>query len=257
MIHDPDQLIGLIPAAGKGVRLNVPFPKELFPIIQDGRFFPVAQSILDQITYAGVRHVVFVVNPTKHQLMQYFGNGERFNCNLSYVLQEINEEHRKTSVTPGLLEAMDAGYHLVKDKLVFFGMPDTIIKPKEIFQVAYKKLKEHHDAMFCLFKATRPQKSGMTRLNDQDEILEIVDKPVKTDLIWMWGTIIWKPSFNEFMHHCITQQQIYDYGTMMNEALKAGLKFGGVKFEDGEYIDLGTMDDVSQLKEFKLGRMSV
>jgi glucose-1-phosphate thymidylyltransferase len=257
MNYDIDNLVGLIPAAGRGVRLNLPFPKELFPIIQDGKFHPVSYSILDQITFAGVRHVVFVVNPLKHQLLQYFGNGQRFNCDISYVIQEINEEHRKVSVTPGLAEAMDAGYHLVKDKIVFFGMPDTIIRPREIYQVAFEKFKEHQDAIFCLFKATRPEKSGMTILDDDDQILEIVDKPAKTDLIWMWGTIIWKPSFNECMHHCITQKNIYDYGTMMNEILKSGLKFGGVKFDRGEYIDLGTMDDISQLEEIKLGRFSV
>lgn len=257
MNYTPEELIGLIPAAGRGVRLNLPFPKELFPIVQDGKFHPVAQSILEQITYAGVRHIVFVINSTKHQLLDYFGNGQRFNCDISYVVQEPDEEHRKHSVTPGLAEAMDAGYHLVKDKIVFFGMPDTIIRPVDIYKVALEKLQEQYDAVFCLFKAARPEKSGMTVLDQDDRILEIVDKPVKTDLTWMWGTIIWKPSYNEFMHHCITQKHIYDYGTMMNEALKADLKFGGVKFEKGEYIDLGTMEDISQLNVNKLGRFSV
>jgi glucose-1-phosphate thymidylyltransferase len=254
---EANDLIGLIPAAGKGVRLKLPFPKELFPIIKDERYMPVAQSILEQITQAGVRQVVFVINPFKQQLIEYFGTGERFNCSISYVAQELNEEHRKVSVTPGLAEAMDAGYHLVKDKLVFFGMPDTIIRPADIYKRALSALEEDQDAIFCLFKATQPEKSGMTKLAADGMILEIVDKPPKTDLTWMWGTIIWKPSYNEFMHDCITRRQIFDYGTMMNEALKAGLKFGSIKFEDGEYIDLGTMEDISRLKEMKLGRFSI
>jgi len=251
MHYDPEKLVGLIPAAGKGARLNLPFPKELYPINQNSEFYPVSQSILEQITHAGVQHIVFVINEHKHQLIQYFGDGHRFNCDISYVAQENNGEHREGSATPGLAEAMDAGYHLVKDKIVFFGMPDTIIRPEHIYRTAFESLKEEQDGVFCLFKAERPEKSGMTRLSVDDQILEIVDKPVSTSLEWMWGAIIWKPSFNEFMHHCIKEKHIYDYGTVINEALKAGLKFSGVKFQEGKYLDLGTFDDIASLEAMR------
>ena len=245
-----DQLIGLIPAAGKGKRLNLPFPKELYPIIQNNKFRPVAQSILEQITYAGVGHIVFVVNENKHQLLQYFGNGQRFSCNISYVVQEPPREDAARSITPGLGEAMDAGYHLVKDKMVFFGMPDTIITPKHVFKTAFSQLKDDQDGILCLFKAEKPEKSGMVR-TDNNQVIEIVDKPPQTDLEWMWGCIIWKPKFNEFLHACITEYKIYEYSVILNEALKAGIKFGSVKFEDGRYLDLGTYDDVVRVEAFK------
>jgi len=34
-----EELIGLIPAAGKGVRLGLPYPKELYPVIRDNQSF--------------------------------------------------------------------------------------------------------------------------------------------------------------------------------------------------------------------------
>ena len=81
-------IVGLIPAAGKGVRLGLPYPKELYPVIRNNRYKPVAQFVLDNLVAAGMQHVIFVVNETKHQLIGYFGSGKRFGCQISYVVQE-------------------------------------------------------------------------------------------------------------------------------------------------------------------------
>ncbi|OPZ93127.1 MAG: Glucose-1-phosphate thymidylyltransferase 2 [Firmicutes bacterium ADurb.Bin419] len=248
MNFDSSELIGLIPAAGKGTRLSLPFPKELYPIIQDNKYRPVSQSILEQIVFAGVAHIVFVVNEHKSQLLQYFGNGQRFKCDISYVVQEQPKPTTEKAITPGLAEAMDAGYHLVKDKIVVFGMPDTIITPKHIFKTALINLRKDYDGIFCLFKAEKPEKSGMVILSEDDQVLEIVDKPKQTNLEWMWGTIIWKSTFNEFLHDCIANRGIFEYGVIFNEALNSGLKFGGVRFPEGKYLDLGTVDDVVRVK---------
>lgn len=244
-----DQLIGLIPAAGKGKRLNLPFPKELYPIIQNNKFRPVAQSILEQITYAGVGHIVFVINENKHQLLQYFGNGQRFSCNISYVVQEPPKNGLSQAISPGLAEALDSGYHLIKSKLVFFGMPDTIIFPTDVFKEAFYQLGENHDGILCLFKTDRPEKSGMVN-TDGSQVVEVIDKPLKTDLEWMWGCIIWKPVFSEFLHSSIHDQNCFEFGTILNNAIKEGLKLSSVKFHRGKYLDLGTYEDVVRVEEF-------
>jgi glucose-1-phosphate thymidylyltransferase len=64
-----DNMIGLIPAAGKGVRLGLPYPKELYPIIHNNRYKPVSQFVVDNLVASGVEHIVFVINETKHQLL--------------------------------------------------------------------------------------------------------------------------------------------------------------------------------------------
>ena len=106
-----DDIIGLIPAAGKGVRLGLPYPKELYPIIRENRYKPVSQFVLDNLTLAGLQHVVFVINETKHQLIGYFGNGHRFGCHISYVVQETVDGTDK-STSPGLAHALDAANFL-------------------------------------------------------------------------------------------------------------------------------------------------
>jgi hypothetical protein len=33
-----EDIIGLIPAAGKGIRLGLPYPKELYPVIRNNHY---------------------------------------------------------------------------------------------------------------------------------------------------------------------------------------------------------------------------
>ncbi len=240
-----EELIGLIPAAGKGLRLKLPYPKELYPVIRDNRYKPVAQFVLENLVIGGVQHVVFVINETKSQLIGYFGNGSRFGCNTSYVVQEFTENEGR-STSPGLAHALDSAYHLVRGKTVFFGMADTIIQPKDAFAYGYSQAQPEDDAILCLFSTEFPEKFGMVRL-DGDRVLKIVDKPKLTDLKLMWGCILWRPRFTEFLHHAIQQRQLTDFAEIMNEAILSGLHFRGVLIPSGNYIDLGTYQEIMEL----------
>jgi glucose-1-phosphate thymidylyltransferase len=162
-----DELIGLIPAAGKGLRLGLPYPKELYPIIHDNRYKPVSQYILENLTASGVEHIVFVINDTKHQLIGYFGDGSRFGCHISYVVQEVREDNQG-STSPGLAHALDAAYHLVRGKTVLFGMADTIISPKNVFEVILNKSDPADEVILGLFYTPRPEKGGWWSMRSLD-----------------------------------------------------------------------------------------
>jgi glucose-1-phosphate thymidylyltransferase len=241
-----EELIGLIPAAGKGVRLGLPYPKELYPVIRNNHYKPISQFVVDNLTNAGLKHVVFVVNETKHQLMGYFGNGQRFGCNISYVVQEIIEGQTK-STSPGLAHALDSAYHLTSGKTVFFGMADTLMNPKDVFASAYQATCPDDDVILILFTTARPEKFGMVRMDKEMNIVEIVDKPRQTDLTEMWGCIIWRPPFTEYLHACVHEQGISDFAKIMNSAITNGMKFRGVHMKDGTYFDLGTYEEISDL----------
>ena len=158
-----EDVIGIIPAAGQGLRLGLPYPKELYPIIKDNHYKPVAQHILENMTAAGVPHVVFVVNETKHQLMGYFGDGHRFNCHLSYVIQE--DRGHTEDVSPGLSQALDSAYHLARGKTVAFGMADTIIQPTNVFARMMQAMEPNDDVVLSLFETNDPEKFGMVGLH--------------------------------------------------------------------------------------------
>jgi len=240
------ELIGLIPAAGKGVRLRLPYPKELYPIIRENRYKPIAQFVLENLVKSGIKHVVFVVNETKHQLIGYFGNGHRFGCHISYVVQEpINNQ--QNSKSPGLAHALDSAYHLTRGRTVYFGMADTIMTPKDVFTMAVEQADPDDDAVFSLFPTKNPEKFGMVQMDANNRIEKIVDKPEKTTLHYMWGCIIWGPRFTEFLHEKTYLEGIGDFAQIMNSAIESGMAFRGAPIKDSTYTDLGTYDEIIEL----------
>ncbi len=241
-----EELIGLIPAAGKGVRLGLPYPKELYPVIRDNRYKPVSQYVVENMTSAGVQHIVFVINETKHQLIGYFGDGSRFGCRISYVVQEQRDDSNSTS--PGLAHALNSAYHLTRGKTVCFGMADTIMTPKDVFRHLLEKGAADDDVILGLYPTSRPQKFGMVQVGDHDRVWKIVDKPAQTDLRYMWGLVIWRNRFTELLQTCIREQAIFDFAQVMNSGITAGLRFRGVPVETGTYTALGTYEEIAELE---------
>jgi glucose-1-phosphate thymidylyltransferase len=238
--------IGLIPAAGRGVRLGLPYPKELYPIIRDNRYKPVSQFVLDDLVASGVRDVVFVINETKHQLIGYFGDGQRFGCRISYAVQETAAVEGQ-STSPGLAHALDSAYHLTRDRTVFFGMADTIMEPRGVFARAWAVCSAEDDVVLVLFPTSRPDKFGMVRMGAANRVVEIVDKPRNTTLTDMWGSIIWKPRFTEHLHASVRERGISDFARVLNDAIGCGMQVRGFLVADGSYADLGTYEEIAEL----------
>jgi dTDP-glucose pyrophosphorylase len=243
-----EEMIGLVPAAGKGLRLNLPYPKELYPVIRDNRYKPVAQFVLDNLRVAEVKHVVIVVNETKHQLIGYFGDGHRFGLDISYVVQEQNGSEGG-STSPGLAGALDCGFHLVKDKTVFFGMPDSLMEPQDVFAVLRRSVDARDDAVLALFPTARPEKFGMVRLDHENCVVEVVDKPRQTTLVDMWGCIMWRPRFTEHLRTCVRSRGIIDFAQILNTGIAEGLRIRGTKLPTGTYKDLGTYEEIMELEK--------
>jgi glucose-1-phosphate thymidylyltransferase len=238
-----DNIIGLIPAAGKGLRMGLPFPKELFPILSNEGYQPVAQFSVDRIQHAGVKHIVFVINETKIQLIKFFKDGNFFKCQFSYVFQNCSDTMDQLSTSPGLAHAIDSAYHLIQNRTVFFCMADTIIFPRDFLENAYKERINNSDIILCLFKTDQPEKYGMVEYQEcNNEIIKIIDKPSSSKLNWMWGSIIWKPIFSEYLHNQIQNFENFDFASILNNAIDQGLRFTMYKIHDGQFIDIGDTD---------------
>lgn len=235
-------VIGLIPAAGKGLRLGLPYPKELYPIILNNKYKPVAEFVFDSMKAANIKNIVFVINESKHQLIGYFGNGVRTGTNISYVVQEIYKKQEGVAST-GLCDAIDSAYHLTKGKTVCFGMPDTIIKPGDIFKIL---LRENNDVTLALFKTTTPQRFGMVETDKTGRVLKIVDKPKRTSLKYMWGCIVWSPKFTKYLHKKVFSG-VSDFAKILNDSISDGMVLGTIKITNGTYIDIGTPENIGEI----------
>ena len=246
MTEQDGELIGLVPAAGKGLRLGLPYPKELYPIIRNNRYKPVAQHVLESLLAAGVRHTVFVINETKHQLLGYFGSGRAFGCRLSYVVQDPLEE--RVGGSSGLAEALDAAWHLTRGRTVLFGMADTIITPVDALAGLKHPGCAAADLVLGLFRTDHPEKFGMVDLDERGRVRRIVDKPKATALELMWGAILWRPRFTERLHARVEAGGSLDFATLVNEAIAEGFDVRGVELAGGRYVDVGTYEEIARLE---------
>lgn len=246
------KIIGLIPAAGRGKRVApLPCSKELFPIgfFMDtnakGEIQPapkaVGSYILERMAVAGINIVFIVLGEGKWDIPSYFGDGSRFNTKIAYLFQEN-------------LWGMPYALNLIRpwlrdDSTVLFGMPDTIWTPQNAFQ---QLLDAHHktlaDLTLGLFPTKTPERFGMVEFNNEGQLLYVIDKPTQTNLRYMWGIGCWGLKFAEFMDETLqklshSHQEIV-LGDIFQAALDAGLNIRVLPFENGEYIDIGTPENL-------------
>ncbi len=254
-----NQIIGIIPAAGKGSRLApFPCPKELFPIGYqayqvDGsiqkRPKVISQYLIENIINAGAKRLLIILGEDKHDIMKYYSDGSRFNTNIGYLFQEHLH---------GMPHAINLAKNWVDQSTVIFGMPDTIIEPKDAFQRLLDfHLREACELTLGLFPTKNYSKFGMVETDDRDNVTFIVDKPKETHLTHMWGCACWSPTFTDLIDKYLTvnpyEGKEIVLGDIFNRAVKLKMNVKAVKFDDGQYIDIGTTDELDlALKKFHL-----
>ncbi|MFH1450843.1 MAG: nucleotidyltransferase family protein, partial [archaeon] len=116
-------MIGLIPAAGAGTRLEEltkNTPKEM--LLVGGR--PILEHVLDQFKEAGIKKIFIVLGPGKEKILNHFGNGTAFGFEIAYLFQE-----RPEGIGRAIYEAkefIDEKFAVVLgDNLLF---PKTLLK---------------------------------------------------------------------------------------------------------------------------------
>lgn len=253
------KIVGVVPAAGKGTRLYpFPCPKELFPIgyqnilvenVLQKRPKVISQYLIENIINAGAKRILFILGEDKQDIMKYYNDGSRFGVDVAYLYQEK---------LFGMPFALNQAKNWIDDNLVLFGMPDTIIEPKNSFC----KLLENHqfysaDLTLGLFPTNNPSKFGMVDFDNDNNIKLIIDKPKESKLKYMWGCACWSSSFSKFLDQYLEKNQ-YDgteivLGDVFQNAITEKLNVKAVKFDDGKYIDIGTVNELdAALKKFHL-----
>lgn len=261
MNHESDKsnIVAIVPAAGRGSRLApFPCPKELFPVgyqdiningKKEKRPKVVSQYLIENMVSAGANRVFIILGVDKSDIMTYYGDGKRFGTNISYLYQE--KLH-------GMPSAIDLARPWTNNDTVLFGMPDTIIEPKDAFQqlLAYHK---SEDAMLTLglFPTSNPSKFGMVDVDEDGNVVYTIDKPKETQLKNMWGCACWSPEFSELLDKYL-QEKGYKgieivLGDVFNYALAKKLNVKALVFDQGKYMDIGTTTELDDaLKQFHL-----
>lgn len=238
-----DELIGLIPAAGYATRLKYPIAKELWPVQVHDRIFPLIEQTILNMYQAGCDHHVYVMRGDKPEIMKHVSTVLPKHIHKSYTCQNYQST---VSTSPGLVDAINSAQHLIKNKTVLFGMPDTLVQPTECYQGLLELIDQGADIAMGLFKTNQPQKFGMVEfdcLKEPFPVEKIIDKPEKSDLKYMWGILAWKAPFTAMIHR-LYEDYVSDFAVILNEAIKEGFNVRATIIENGSYFDFGTLSDI-------------
>ncbi len=120
--------------------------------------------------------------------------------------------------------------------------------PPDCFkQLLQKHLTAKSKLSLGLFRTSEPQKFGMIKVNQRNEVIYHKDKPRDTSAKFMWGIAIWEPCFSEYVlknAERLPKKQGNEliFGDVMDWFMKDNNTVYGFTIDDGRYYDVGTYD---------------
>lgn len=240
-------LFGLIPAAGRAVRLGpLPCSKELLPIgfreTPGGPAPKVAgHYLLERFRAGGVRRIFMVLHESKWDVPRYFGTGEMADVDLAYL---------SIPGSRSVPETLDRAFPFVENAIVALGFPDVIFQPVD----AYARLIERQaatgaDLVLGLFPTDRCHSTDMVELAPDGRVVRVEIRPASTTLRYNWLIAIWSPAFTRFLHAAVRDapagERELQIGAVVQSAVTTGLHVEGVEFPAGSYRDIGTPTELA------------
>jgi glucose-1-phosphate thymidylyltransferase len=252
-IHQLQEVLGLIPAAGKAIRLApLPCSKEIYPIgfgFINGagaqRPKVACQYLLEKMRAANITKVYIVLRNSKWDIPAYFRGGSLVDMHLGYLVTEPNS---------GPPYTLDAAYEFVRDAVVAFGFPDILFEGDQVFsRLLSQQVSRDSDILLGLFPADRPEKMDMVEIDTSGRVTDLVIQPAETGLQYSWNVAVWTPAFTEFMHSYLAaqktdvpQQRDLSVGHVIQAAISSGLRVEAVVVSDQPYCDIGTPEGLAK-----------
>lgn len=214
-------MIGVIPCAGKATRIHG-IPKYLLPI--PGGY--LLDRHVKALKSAGCASVTVWGNPHNIDLLE------------QYTGSKVYTAPYYRTMTETVLNVQPLAAH----KDVLFAMPDTYIEDEYCYSKLTTALTSGADVAVGLFRARAGQhkKAGMCR-RVGTQVVEVVDKPESTDMVWLWGALAWQSVFWAYM-----RPDDPHVGYALPRAIAAGLDVRAIRM-DGNYFDCGTYEEYAEL----------
>ncbi len=253
-----DEVIGLLPAGGRGTRIDpLPCSKELFPIgfrkidgPDEMRPKVVSHYLLEKMRIAGIRKAYFILRQGKWDIPAYFGDGHMLDMDVGYLMMRVPF---------GPPYTLDQAYPFARGKTVAFGFPDIIFDADDAFvKLLDRQTTTAADVVLGLFPVKEPWTMDMVEVDGSGVIHSIHIKPHATTLTYGWLIATWTPAFTQFLHeHLLNDKQDtkkdmsrsaesleLTVGHVLQAALRSGLRIQSITFQGGSYIDIGTPDNL-------------
>lgn len=219
----------VIMAGGKGKRL-MPLTENLpKPMVKVGGK-PMLEHIVQQFVRQGFSHFHIAINYLGHIIEEYFGNGEKWNCDISYIRE------REFLGTAGALSLIDAP----------FTEPFIVINVDIMTAVDFNHLLDYHlasDSMATVGARAHRVEVPFGVIQIKDGMMQaIVEKPVYEDLVSA-GIYVLNPKALSY----VPPQQAIDMPELLQILVKDAHKVAIFPLHE-EWTDVGRYDDLEQAK---------
>jgi len=246
----PEDIVGLIPAAGRASRMGpLPCSKEILPIgvwrdpLSSGRRIAVlGDCLLDQYRASGIRRVVTILAPGKTDVARYYGDGAGDDLDIDYLFVD----------SPSTPFSLDTAYPRVRDRICALGFPDILYPADPVFGKLIAVLDATPaDVVLGLFPTRHANRVDMVRCDGAGRVDSILIKPesLPEDHRLSWLVALWRPGFSDFLHEEVKRpvgtDEIY-VGDIVNRALRTGFRVHGVQVSEAPCLDAGTPETYAQ-----------
>lgn len=157
----------IIPCAGKGTRLGIPFSKELFPIDKNTTLIDKAFSYIEP--FKRISKVVIIVSEDKGDLIKYLKKySDDFDINFVYQKNNLKE----------LSGAIKSAANYFSEKNILL-LPDIVLIDKQLDWKFINLIEEDNDVNFLVCEENNEnilQRMGAMTVKN-DKVLSTIDKP--------------------------------------------------------------------------------
>lgn len=219
----------MILAAGLGTRLRPltdTIAKPMIPIVNK----PVMEHVIELLARQGIRDLYVNVHYKADEIVDYFGNGKRWNVDLKYSHEE------ELAGTAGGLKRLESFFH--KDSFLVFSsdlLTNIDLEPMIAFHKKRRAL-----ATIALTRVEETSNYGIVKLDGSGRIAAFQEKPSRYKAVSnlaSCGIYMFEPEIFDY----IPAGEFYDFGNnLFPKLFSAGALLYGYE-HDNYWLDIGRM----------------
>ena len=230
----------MILAAGIGKRLRpltLEKPKHMLPI--GGK--PILQHTIEGLSKIGIKDIFIVVNYKKRMILDYFGNGSRFNVNINYLTQD--------NPKGGTGDAVNVAKGKINESFILLN--GDVLFDHEILKQMIKEYKNADGLLVCK-EVKNPERFGVIE-TERDRVVKIVEKSPKppSNLANLGMYIMPEEIFDALSITTLSERGEVEITDSIQILIDRGRKFKFLK-TDSLWMDIGRISDYEKAnKVFK------
>ncbi len=224
----------LILAGGFGKRLRPLTEEKPKPLIEiKGK--PIILWQIEWLKKYGIKEVILAVGYKKEKFFEYLGSGKRFGIKIAYVVEEE---------PLGTAGAIKNAEHLLKNEKFFFVLNGDILTNINLMKMLEIAEKTEYYGYIALVPMKSPY--GIVELNDKNEIINFIEKPILEHLLINAGIYLFRP-------------EVFDYLPEKGDIEKQGFpelakdkKLYGIVFRNYFWKSIDTIKDKEEVEKLDI-----